>query len=114
MVHAVCTEARELACGVAELFSSGRVVDLILLFVAGEAILLIACRRHAGPGTAAVELAVCILPGLMLMLALRAALVGAAWPWIAMSLLGALVAHLADLHRRLVARPSGHRRRADG
>jgi hypothetical protein len=42
-----------------------------------------------------------LLPGLFLLLALRAALVGEAWTRIAMLLALALVAHLGDLWRRM-------------
>lgn len=38
-----------------------------------------------------------LLPGAMMMLALRAALIGAGWRWIALSLALAFPAHLADL-----------------
>jgi hypothetical protein len=40
------------------------------------------------------------------MLAVRCALVGARWEWVALSLLGALLAHLADLGLRLQRRPA--------
>lgn len=85
----------------AELFSSGRVVDLILGFMVLEAILVVACRRRTGRGPSVGGFLACILPGLMLMLALRAALVGAAWPWIALCLSAALAGHLTDLYRRM-------------
>ena len=57
--------------------------------------------RRAARGPAVADFLACILPGLMLMLALRAALVGAEWPWIALYLSGAFVGHLADLYRRM-------------
>jgi len=41
-----------------------------------------------------------LLPGAMLVLALRAALSGGAWPWIAVFLFLALPLHLLDLTRR--------------
>jgi hypothetical protein len=41
-----------------------------------------------------------LLPGVALMLALRAALAGAAWPFMPALLLTALLAHLADLWAR--------------
>lgn len=77
---------------------SGRIVDLILAMLALEAIGLAWWRRARGgllpflPGLAA---------GACLLLALRAATTAAAWPWIAVALLGALVAHLLDLGVRL-------------
>jgi hypothetical protein len=36
----------------------------------------------------------------MMLLALRAALTGLAWPWIALALAASFPAHLADLARR--------------
>lgn len=41
-----------------------------------------------------------LLPGALMLLALRAALVGLAWPWIALALAASFPAHLADLARR--------------
>jgi hypothetical protein len=41
-----------------------------------------------------------LLPGVCLMLALRAALAGSAWPWVPLALAAALLAHLADLRAR--------------
>jgi hypothetical protein len=41
-----------------------------------------------------------LLPGALLLLALRAALTGQAWPWIALALAASFPAHLADLARR--------------
>ncbi|WP_428541835.1 hypothetical protein [Rhodopila sp.] len=41
-----------------------------------------------------------LLPGVFLMLAIRAALDGTAWPWLPLALAAALVAHLADLRQR--------------
>ncbi|MGH1573104.1 hypothetical protein ACRAWG_23540 [Methylobacterium sp. P31] len=85
----------------ASLFASGRIVDAILLLVAGEALLLAWLGRRGGPS----------LPGLLanlasgaaLMLALRAALVGAGSAAIAGWLLAGLAAHLADLGLRFRA-----------
>jgi hypothetical protein len=41
-----------------------------------------------------------LLPGAFLLLALRAALADAAWPWVPAALTAALVAHLIDLASR--------------
>ncbi|WP_151954081.1 hypothetical protein [Sphingomonas sp. EC-HK361] len=41
-----------------------------------------------------------LLPGALMMVALRGALTGAAWPWIAAPLMMAFPVHLADLRRR--------------
>jgi hypothetical protein len=41
-----------------------------------------------------------LLPGMFLLLALRSALAGAAWPWVPAALTGALVAHCCELWTR--------------
>ena len=41
-----------------------------------------------------------LLPGALMMLALRAALTGMGWPWIALALAASFPAHLADISRR--------------
>lgn len=76
------------------------IVDLILAFVVMEAVLLVAWHRRTGGGVAAADLLPNLAAGFCLLAALRAALGGAAWPWIALALLGSLVAHLLDLRRR--------------
>ena len=86
------------------LFASGRIVDLILVGVAAEAVLLaLLCRgaaRFAPFGAT-------IAAGAALMLALRAALIGSAWPVVAGFMLAGLVAHVADLIlRRNSLRPA--------
>ena len=82
------------------LFVSGRAVDLVLAFVALEAALLVWHRRRSGRGVPVGELLAFLLAGACLLLALRAALVGASWQWVALALAGAGAAHLADLRLR--------------
>lgn len=41
-----------------------------------------------------------LLPGALMLLALRAALTGVTWPWIALALAASFPAHLADVLRR--------------
>jgi hypothetical protein len=84
----------------AEMFASGRIVDLILAFTVLEGIALAGYRRWTGRGLAAAGVARTLLPGMCLLLALRAALMGAWWGWIAACLLAALVTHLVDLGLR--------------
>jgi len=82
---------------VAAFFTSGRAVDLILVFMLIEAVLLIARRKPA------VTVVLTMLPGAAMMLALRAAITGSSWIWIAIWLTVSLPLHLADLrHRRLL------------
>jgi hypothetical protein len=83
------------------LFASGRIIDLILALTVAEAALLVAWHHRTGRGIAPADLLPNLLSGICLMLAVRAALVGAWWGWIASCLLGSLLAHLADLRRRL-------------
>jgi hypothetical protein len=81
----------------AAFFTSGHAVDLVLAFMAVEATILIVIRRCA------LTVAMTILPGVAMMLALRAALTGAGWLWIAIWLTVSLPLHLADLrHRKLI------------
>lgn len=81
------------------LFQSGHAVDLVLLVVAVEAVWLVRTGRMR-----AAEAALALLPGAAIMLAVRAALTGAPWPWIAAPLIAALPLHLTDLARRGVFR----------
>jgi hypothetical protein len=78
----------------------GRIVDLVLVVMAAELVLMFAYRRRTGKGLEPVAVVLMLLPGVFLLLALRAALTGAdpativAWP------AAALAAHLADLWAR--------------
>jgi hypothetical protein len=85
---------------VAELFATGRVVDLILGLVVLEAVLLLAWRWRSGGGLALIDIAANLAAGAFLMLALRSALVGDPWTSTAPWLLAGLTAHLLDLWRR--------------
>jgi hypothetical protein len=78
----------------ASFFASGRAADLVLAVLAIEAVLLMRAGRRA------IDVALLLLPGACMMLALRAALVGADWPWIALALAASFPVHLADLFRR--------------
>ncbi len=79
----------------AGLFASGRAVDLVLLVMVAEGLwLVLRARRHAG------DVAFMLLPGALMMLALRAALTGAGWMWVAVWLALSLPAHLEDVRRR--------------
>jgi hypothetical protein len=86
-----------------ELFASGRIIDLILVLVALEAAALLLWRARSGRGPAPVPLLCNLASGAALMLALRAALTGAAWPVIAGCLVGSLLAHATELGLRLGA-----------
>jgi hypothetical protein len=86
------------------LVRSGQVADLVLACLLIEAVALLAWRRFAGRGPAVAEVLALLLPGAFLVLALRFALTGAAWPLIPAMLAAALGAHLLDLGRRLRGR----------
>ena len=83
-----------------DLFASGHIADLILVFTALELALLAVYNRRTGRGIAAADLISTLLSGAFLMVALRCALRGAWWVWIGFWLAAALVAHIADLRRR--------------
>ena len=78
----------------APFFSSGHAADLVLAVLALEAVLLLRAGRPA------MDVALLLIPGTCMMLALRAALVGASWPSIALPLAASFPVHLADLVRR--------------
>lgn len=83
-----------------ELFATGRIVDFILAAVALEAVALLALRRRSGRGPGPAALLPNLLAGAALLLALRLSMAGAAWPWLALCLSVALLAHLADVASR--------------
>ncbi len=71
-------------------------IDLVLIFMVIEAACLRLWFRWSAGAVAAL-----LLPGACLVLALRAALVGAAWPFVPLALLASLAAHLWDVRRRM-------------
>ncbi|WP_019012963.1 hypothetical protein [Elioraea tepidiphila] len=79
----------------------GGLVEAILALVALEAAVLAVVLRRTGRGVALPGLLVTLLSGAALLLALRAALIGAGAVWIGAWLAAALAAHLLDLWLRL-------------
>ncbi len=79
------------------LFASGHIIDFILILVVLEAALILILRFVKGSGPAPLPFIVNLFAGASLMLALRNALTGAPWAWIAPCLIVALCAHLGDL-----------------
>lgn len=78
---------------------SGRAVDVVLLVIAAE----FAGLTWLGRGRtkrSAVDWFFALMPGVMLLLALRAALIGSEWPWIALLIAASFPFHLIDLWRR--------------
>jgi hypothetical protein len=96
----------------ADLFASGLVIDAILVLVALEALALIGLHRFTGRGPQPADLLGNLLSGAMLMLALRTALVGGWWGWVAICLAGSLAAHMVDLSIRFSARETARAARA--
>ncbi|SDO34326.1 hypothetical protein SAMN05216360_12017 [Methylobacterium phyllostachyos] len=94
---------------IASWFASGRIIDAILLLVAGEALVLAWIGRRKGLPLP--SLLANLASGAALMLALRAALVGAGWIAVAGWMLAGLVAHLADLNLRFRAATAQRRSR---
>lgn len=85
----------------AELLAGPQLIDAILCLVAAEFVALQVLRARRGRGPAGLDMLFNLLSGAFLLLAVRAALSGAAPAWLLIWLAAALVAHLADLVRRL-------------
>jgi nitroreductase len=77
------------------LFASGHAVDVVLAVIALEWLVLVRAM-----GWRAIDATLCLVPGAMMLLALRAALIGMGWWWIAGLLLASFPLNLADLARR--------------
>ena len=77
-----------------EFFASGRAVDVVLAVLAIEMIWL----KLRGSRWA--DIVPALLPAALMMIALRAALVGMAWPYVSIPLALAFPVHLYDLRRR--------------
>ncbi len=77
-----------------QFFASGRAVDVVLAVLALEAVWL----RFRGNRW--IDIVSALLPAVLMMLSLRAALTGMAWPFISIPLAMAFPVHLYDLHRR--------------
>lgn len=75
--------------------TSPHLIDLIMVVTLLEAAILLALRALSP-----LAIGRMLLPGIFLLLALRAALAEAAWPWVPLALTAALVAHLFDLQGR--------------
>ena len=75
-------------------------VDAAIAITVVELIVLFVRHRRAGRHREARALLANVGAGLCLMLAVRAALAGAAWPWLAACLAGAGAAHAVDLELR--------------
>jgi hypothetical protein len=81
-------------------FANGRVIDVILFLMLLEGCVLALARLRTGRGLSLAAIATLLVSGAALMLALRAALVGARWEVVSVCLVMGLVAHLVDIARR--------------
>ena len=87
----------------AEWMSGGHLVDLVDLVIALtllECVALVVYHRLTRRGVAPKDYALNLASGLCLMFALRCALVKADWPWVALWLAAAGLAHGADIISR--------------
>jgi hypothetical protein len=75
-------------------FASGHAVDVVLAVMVIEMAVLITAQRSA------MTTILASAPGMLILLGLRAALVGASWPWIASALAVSFPVHLLELRRR--------------
>ena len=80
-----------------DLFASGRIGDLILAVLVAEAVLLALLHARWGLGPGLRRMAANLVAGAALVVALRGALAGSDWMWIAIALSVALLAHATDL-----------------
>ena len=92
-----------------ELITSGRIADIILVVIAAETVLIGVYFWWKGRPLALIAFAASGLAGGSLVLALRAVLRDSGWIYIAIYLLAALLAHLADLAMRLLAQADGEK-----
>lgn len=82
------------------LYTSGRIIDFLLGFVALEFIVLSIAYWRTSRGIAPKDLLTNLLAGAFLLLALRSTLDGHSWSWRAAFLGASFPAHLLDLRRR--------------
>ena len=77
------------------LFASGHAVDIVLVVIALEFAWLVGAAKWRP-----LDALLVLTPGALILIALRAALTGADWRWIALPLLLSFPAHMADVIRR--------------
>jgi hypothetical protein len=85
---------------VSAFFTSGRVVDVALVFIAIEYALLLARAKNGDRFARLKTLSHALGPGVCLMLALRCALAGASPLWIGFWLTASLPLHMWDIASR--------------
>jgi hypothetical protein len=83
-----------------QLMQSGMIADIVIGVMIVEGLLLLALRSR-WRNFRTTDVVGMLAAGLFLVLALRATLTGAGWPWVAIFLTAAFVAHGLDLWRQL-------------
>lgn len=83
-----------------EIISSRQLVDIVIALTLIECIFLLVFHQIKKCGIAPGDYLLNLGSGLCLMVALRCALVDAAWMWIALLLMASGLAHVTDLWRR--------------
>ena len=89
------------------MFHSGRIADVVIAVMALEALAFTVAARVRSRTWSLRAMLAGLLPGLFLVLALKAALVQAPPFWIAAALSVSLVAHLLDVRLRLSSQQAG-------
>ena len=80
-----------------DLFDKGYAADFVLLILTIEAVWL-AARSWSWP-----SILQALGPAVFIVLAVRAALVGASWHWVALALAASFPLHLLDIRRRMAS-----------
>lgn len=83
-----------------EFVLSGAIAYVVIAVMVVEAVVLLAYRKRTGRGIPHGALVANLMAGAGIILALQAALLGWAWPWIMAFLTLSFAAHLADLRNR--------------
>ena len=76
-------------------FTSGHAIDAVLAIMVIEILYLIRRKR-----TDPLSVILAVLPGMLILLAMRLAITGAPWPAVAALLLTSWPVHIADIKRR--------------
>lgn len=82
-----------------EFVLSGQAMDLVVLIIVLEFFLLTTLLRKWWKRSA-LDLFLALMPGALLLIAIRFAVTGAEWHWIALAVAASFPFHLADLVRR--------------
>ncbi len=87
-----------------KLFTTGLIADVMLIFMLVEAVCLLAYFFKTRRGLPPLAVFWMLLPGSCLVLAVRGALVGAEWGWIALAVSVSLLGHIGDFRQRLIGK----------